>query len=234
MRYTWLILDADGTLLDFVQAERIALERTPQDLELAIPSTFVSVYEEINADLWARFEQGWIAARDVRQQRFQAVFERLQIDADADAFSEAFLQNVIRESVFEQGAEQVLAHLRGRVGLLLLTNGFSDVQRARIERMGLKAAFDHVIISEEVGVAKPDPAIFDLALARMGDPDRGSVLVVGDSLASDILGGRNSGLDTCWYNPRDEPAQETITPTYTIRRLDELYSLIAPGGPVDA
>lgn len=226
MTYAWLILDADGTLLDFTRAERLALDRTPEDLGLMVPPGFVAMYESVNVELWASFEQGRIRAKDVRHRRFQEVFRRLGLMGDPDEFSEAFLQNVIHESVFVQGAEQLLTDLRGRVRLLLLTNGFSDVQRARIKRLGLESAFDHVIISEEVGVAKPDPGIFELALERMGRPERERVLVVGDSLASDILGGRNSDLDTCWFNPDRQPCPVELSPTYEIASLDDLPGLL--------
>ncbi len=233
-RYSWLILDADGTLLDFEAAERRALKRTPEEIGLTVPPAFQETYASVNAELWGAFEQGRIGAWDVRTRRFREVFRRLRLEADPDRFSESFLRNVIHGSTFMHGAEQLLTDLRGRVRLLLLTNGFSDVQRARIERLGLESAFDHVIISEEVGVAKPQRAIFDLALEQMGQPERGSVLVVGDSLASDILGGLSSDLDTCWFNPDREPCPTELRPTYEIVSLEALPSLLGLCEPFDA
>jgi 2-haloacid dehalogenase len=226
MRCSWLILDADGTLLDFAAAERWALEHTPEDLGLNVPPAFEATYASVNAELWSAFEQGQIGARDVRTRRFKEVFRRLRLEGDPDTFSESFLQNIIHGSTFMHGAERLLARLHGCIGLVLMTNGFSDVQRARIDRLGMGTVFDHVIISEEVGVAKPQRAIFDLALERIGQPDRNSVMIVGDSLASDIQGGINSGLNACWFNPKRQVCPAEFAPTYEIASLDALTSLL--------
>jgi 2-haloacid dehalogenase len=108
----------------------------------------------------------------------------------------------------------------------VLTNGLADVQRPRIASSSLAGVVEHIVISEEVGAAKPDPAIFAVALARMGAPDPRDVLLIGDSLSSDIAGGVAAGLDTCWFNPRAMPRGNGPVPTYEIRRLEELLPLI--------
>ncbi|MCK5584578.1 YjjG family noncanonical pyrimidine nucleotidase, partial [Candidatus Bipolaricaulota bacterium] len=199
--YTWLILDADGTLLDFRRAEAVALGRTPVQMKLQVPGDFCDIYHAINDSLWREFEAGVLRTHEVRTERFMRVFEKLGIAADSNAFSDAFLENIIRESTFIDGAEHLLARLENRIGLVLLTNGFADVQRARIARLGLGDTFGCVIISGEVGVAKPDRAIFEIAFERMGQPDKANVLIIGDSLSSDIQGGADYGIDTCWFNP---------------------------------
>ena len=154
--YTWLILDADGTLLDFRRAEAVALGRTAVQMKLQVPGDFCDIYHAINDSLWREFEAGVLRTHEVRTERFMRVFEKLGIAADSNAFSDAFLENIIRESTFIDGAEHLLARLENRIGLVLLTNGFADVQRARIARLGLGDTFGCVIISGEVGVAKPD------------------------------------------------------------------------------
>ena len=228
--HSWLIFDADGTLFDFHYAEAIALEKTPADMGLQVPADFCEIYHAINDALWRRFEAGGLRAQDVRAERFKQLFERLSIAGDSDAFSEAFLKNLIRETTFLAGAKELLEKLRNRVGLLLLTNGFANVQHARITRLGLEETFDHVIISEEVGVAKPDRAIFDIAFERMGCPDKGSVLIVGDSLSSDIHGGADYGIATCWFNPDQVSNTTGIKPTYEIRHLSEVADLLVRTG----
>jgi FMN phosphatase YigB (HAD superfamily) len=107
-----------------------------------------------------------------------------------------------------------------------MTNGFADVQHARIRRLGLEGVFDHVIISEEVGVAKPDPGVFDIAFERMGNPDKARVLMVGDSLSSDIVGGFHYGIDTCWFNPDGLANLTGNIPTYEIRHIHELLGFL--------
>lgn len=224
--YAWLILDADGTLLDFQRAEAAALGKTLIQMGLQSPGNFSDTYHAINDSLWREFEAGILCAHEVRTQRFMRVFEELGIAGDSNAFSEAFLKNVIHESTFIDGAESLLARLEKRVGLVLLTNGFADVQRSRIARLELADAFDHVIISEEVGVAKPDRAIFEIAFERMGRPDKAHVLIIGDSLSSDIQGGLNYGIDTCWFNPDQRVNTTRVKPTYEIGHLNDVAELL--------
>ena len=227
-RYDWVLLDVDGTLLDFRCAETFALEATPIELGLSVPKSFLSGYHDINDGLWQQFESGVLGARDIRVQRFKRLFETLGLAGDPDAFSEAYLKNLSKYSTFIDGAERLLAELNGRFGLVALTNGFADVQHARIARLGLEGVFDHVIISEEVGVAKPDPGVFDIVFERMGHPAKDVVLMVGDSLSSDIRGGASYGIDTCWFNPDKSSNKTSIKPTVEIARLDELTDLLIP------
>lgn len=225
-RYSWLILDADGTLLDFRHAEAVALDKTPIQMGLQVPVDFHATYHAINDSLWREFESGGLLAHQVRNKRFIRVFESLGISGDANAFSDAFLNNIIQESTFIDGAESLLLRLKNHIGLVLLTNGFADVQHARIARLGLGDMFGHVIISEEVGMAKPDPSIFEIAFEKMGRPRQADVLIIGDSLSSDIRGGADYGIDTCWFNPDQLTNMTNIKPTYQIRRLHEITKLI--------
>lgn len=226
-RYTWLLFDADGTLFDFQHAEAIALASTPRQMGIVVPSSFAETYHQINASLWEKFEAGELRAHDVRTQRFQQLFEALGIPEDSAPFSEAFLKNLINASSFLAGAEALLAYLKQGYRLALLTNGFADVQHARIARLGVERLFDPIIISEEVGVAKPDPAIFDLALEKMANPAKPTVLMIGDSLSSDIRGGLNAGIDTCWLNLDSIRNDSDIKPTHEIHSLSELLPLLA-------
>ncbi|MEE8593673.1 MAG: YjjG family noncanonical pyrimidine nucleotidase [Candidatus Bipolaricaulota bacterium] len=224
--YTWLILDADGTLLDFRRSEAAALDKTPAQMGLQVPGDFCDTYHSINDSLWREFEAGVLRAHEVRTKRFMRVFEELGIAGDSNVFSEAFLKNVIQESTFIDGAESLLARLKNRIGLVLLTNGFADVQRARIAQLGLGDTFDHVIISEEVGVAKPERAIFEIVFERIGRPNKANVLIVGDSLSSDIRGGSEYGIDTCWFNTDQRTNATAIEPTYEIGHLNEVAELL--------
>lgn len=226
-RYTWLLFDADGTLFDFQRAEAIALEKTPSQMGVGVPADYAKTYHRINDSLWSTFEAGGLSASDVRIERFRLLFEELGLIGDSFAFGEAFLSNLIQESTFLADARKLLDQLKQRFQLALLTNGFASVQHARITRLGLDGLFNPVIISEEVGVAKPDPAIFDIALKGMGCPDKANVLMIGDSLSSDIRGGSNAGIDTCWFNPSSNINDTDVTPTYEIRLLSDLPALLA-------
>jgi len=225
-QYAWLIFDADGTLFDFEHAEAMALTNTPRQLNLAVPAVFSQAYHRINNGLWKRFEAGELLAHDIRRERFSQLFEELELAGDSHAFGEAFLDNLVNETMFLEGAEALINHLKGSYRLAILTNGFASVQHARISRLGLRDLFHPIIISEEVGAAKPDAAVFDIALRKMGDPDKDKVLMIGDSLESDIHGGSNAGIDTCWFNPSSQPNPTSIHPTYEIQRLHELHALL--------
>ena len=225
--YTWLLFDVDGTILDFQGAEDIALRTTPSKMDVVMPANYASTYHKINASLWKDFEAGTLSAQDVRTKRFHLLFEALGIVSDSHVFSEGFLKNLIAASEFFEDTKQVIKRLKAQFQLALLTNGFADVQHARIVRLGLEELFDPIIISEEVGVAKPDPAVFDIALEEMGSPDRASVLMIGDSLSSDIRGGANAGIDTCWLNPASNANETDVVPTYEIKHLRELFSLLS-------
>ena len=224
--YSWVLLDADGTLFDFRHAEAAALELTPAQMGISVPADYIATFHEINHFLWQSFEAGALTARDVRIRRFERVFQALDLPGDPYAFGEAYLQNLIKESTFLEGAERFLRCAREMAGLALLTNGFADVQHARIKRLGLDDVFEHVIISEEVGSSKPHHGVFDVAFERMGQPDKRTVLMLGDSLTSDIRGGSDYGIDTCWFNPQRCINPTDIEPTYEVRDLDDALDIL--------
>ena len=114
------------------------------------------------------------------------------------------------------------------VSLALVTNGLSEVQRARIDRLGLGRYFGVIAISSELGTAKPAPAIFEIALAGFGAPAKSSALMVGDSLTSDIQGGRNAGIATCWYNPQRRPGSRDGLVDHEIATHDALLAFVRP------
>ena len=116
--------------------------------------------------------------------------------------------------------------LKGHAKLGIITNGFTELQQIRLEATGLDHYFDVLVISEEVGVAKPHPDIFDHALELMGNPPREHVLMVGDNPDSDIVGGINAGLDTCWLNTHRRTAPAGIRPKYEVSSLEDLERLL--------
>jgi 2-haloacid dehalogenase len=110
--------------------------------------------------------------------------------------------------------------------MMIITNGLADVQRPRFARSAIGDCFADLVISEEVGAAKPHNRIFDIAFEKMQFPKQDEVLIIGDSLSSDIEGGNNYGIDTCWFNPQREPGNEEVEPTYEITALGELLGLV--------
>jgi len=228
-RYRWILVDLDGTLLDFHRAESGALRQTADEFEISLSKEAVASYAAINAALWKDFEQGTITALGIRNVRFARWLDALGIEREATALSKRFLQLLVEHSTFLEGAEDLLNSLRESVHMALITNGFADVQRGRVSRFALDRWFDPILISEELGLSKPNPGIFEVALQRMGNPAKQDVLILGDSLSSDIRGGAEFGIDTCWFNPEQSANNSDVVPTYEIRRLCEVSSIIETG-----
>ena len=226
MKYKWLLFDADGTVFDYDRAEAFALRKTFEERQLEFKVKYAEIYRRINAQIWLDFEAGRIAQERLRTRRFELLFDALGISCDPGEFSRLYLGYLAQGTDLVDGAEDVLESLSGRVGLLVVTNGIADVQRARFARSSVGRYFSDVVISEEAGTAKPDPAFFEVAFSRMGHPRKEDVLIVGDSLSSDIQGGLNYGIDTCWFNPQGKANGSEVVAHYEIRELKELLLLV--------
>lgn len=226
MKYEWLLFDADGTLFNYDLAEDKALRGTYAEFGLAYDPRHGEAYRRINRQVWLDFEQGKITAEALRARRFALLFEAMGITADAPEFSTLYLIHLSRASDLLPGAEEVLRRLHGRCRMVVITNGLKEVQRPRLSSSPIAGLFDAVAVSDELGVAKPDPRFFDAVFAQIGSPPREKVLVIGDSLTSDIQGGNNYGLDTCWFNPLGKPPDPRIPAHYEIRALAQLLDLL--------
>lgn len=228
-KYKWYLFDADGTLFDYDGAEATALKRTFEEFELGYGPTFAQTYRRINAEIWSEFEQGRISQSRLRTRRFELLFESLQVECNPETFSTTYLRNLAEGSELIEGAEEVVRTLRDQATLMIITNGLADVQRPRFASSTIGDCFVDLVISEEVGEAKPGQKIFDVAFEKMHYPKKEEVLIVGDSLTSDIQGGNNYGIDTCWFNPGQKPSDGTVKATYQIADLHELLSLEEAG-----
>lgn len=226
MPYSTVLFDLDHTLLDSHESERLAYAHTMGTITLDDPDAHFERYVTINQSMWRAVEAGELQPADVRHLRFERFAAELALDADPHAMADAFVHGLGAHGDLYDGAREVLDTLAEHAVLALVTNGLGDVQRARIERLGLERYFRVVTISGEVGVTKPRPEIFDLTFDALGDPDRAGSLMVGDSLTSDIRGGRDFGIDTCWYNPGGVERADSDRVTYEIRHLAELVRIV--------
>jgi len=225
MKYKWLMFDADGTLFDYYQAEENALRLTFEQLGYPFEAEHISTYRQINEKIWLEFEQGKIDQVRLRTRRFELLFEAINIQADAQAFSAQYLVNLSNRTDLMAGAEELVQALAEKCNLAIITNGLADVQRPRFKQSPIYPYIKAIIISEEVGAAKPNPQIFEVAFAEMNHPAKDEVLIIGDSLTSDIQGGINYGIDTCWFNP-DGKSNGQLACTYEISQLKQLLPLL--------
>ncbi|HET91642.1 MAG TPA: noncanonical pyrimidine nucleotidase, YjjG family [Chloroflexi bacterium] len=230
MSYQWLLLDADGTVLDYDSAEAAALEKAFTQAGHPYRPAYRQVYRQINGEMWQLYERGELSPDEVKVRRFQHLFAEIDVVIDPHVFSRIYLAHLAEEAEFIPGARALLETLHGQIGMVIITNGLGDVQRRRFSKSGVEKYVMDVVISDEVGASKPDSRIFDVAFERMGNPRREEVLIVGDSLTSDIGGGSAYGIDTCWYNPvgRERPADAAIC--YEIKALSELEAILTGKG----
>ncbi|NGZ75575.1 YjjG family noncanonical pyrimidine nucleotidase [Saccharibacillus alkalitolerans] len=226
-KYRYILFDADDTLLDFRRCEREALAGALDEAGFGLAfDECLACYSAINRGLWLDYEQNRITQRELRSERFRRMFKQLGIGSDPEAFGAVYLRHFAGGSFLTPDALAVCDALKPSFDLSILTNGIRDVQFSRIYGSELKDHFDHIVVSDDVGFAKPAPEIFDYALKRIGCPDKSQALIVGDSLSSDIRGGHNYGIDTCWYNPERLENGSGIAPTYEIAELTELPELL--------
>jgi 2-haloacid dehalogenase len=224
-KYTWLLFDADDTLFDFPKAEANALKWTLEQAGLPFQPEFFSLYAQANQRVWKEFERGEVTSQELRVKRFRLFFDEARLSADPETVSPLYLRNLALGADLLPGAEKVIHTLKDRFHLALVTNGLMDVQRPRLERSVLRGAFEQIFISEEMGAAKPSRAYFDAVFQALGQPARETVLIIGDSLTSDMQGGVDYGLPTCWYNPTGKTT--TLPVTYQITQLEELLPLLS-------
>ena len=230
MPYQWLLFDADGTLFDYDAAESSALRNAFRIERLAFSPDIESAYQQINKQLWKDFEQGKVSSLDLRVQRFEQLFMQFKLSIDPHPFSRLYLACLAQSSQLIDGAQELIFQLRAQgYHLAIVTNGIADVQRSRLGASAIAGCFEGLFISEELGSVKPAPAYFAAVFQQIGNPPKADVLVIGDSLSSDIRGGQTYQLDTCWYcsNPASAPALPAdLQPTYTIHTLAEIHALL--------
>ncbi|WP_455812401.1 pyrimidine 5'-nucleotidase [Pseudomonas graminis] len=216
--WDWILFDADDTLFHFDAFA--GLQRLFQQYDVQFSRADYDDYQAINKPLWVDYQNGAISALQLQHQRFESWAAKL--DVTPQDLNSGFLNAMAEICTPLAGAVDLLNALKGRVKMGIITNGFTALQQARLERTGFLGVFDLLVISEQVGYAKPHPAIFDYALNQMGNPPRERVLMVGDNPDSDILGGINAGFATCWLDVDGRAQPEGINPTWQVTSLKEL------------
>ena len=205
MRYPVVFFDADDTLFDFEKTKQVALDALFVEAGFPRSEALTATYERINQQLWQELEQGRVAPATLKVERFARFCTATGLAGDPEWLSTRYLQRLSQGTDLLPGAEQLVQTLHGSVRLALITNGLQAVQRPRFAQSPLCKCFEVIVVSEEVGIAKPNPEIFRITWEQMGCPELSGILMVGDSLASDIQGGVNFGIATCWYNPNQLP-----------------------------
>ena len=226
-RQRWSIfLDLDNTILDFSKAERIALTQTLTERGVTVTEAVLLRYRDINIYCWEQLEDGKMARDEVLRRRFEMLFEELGLSCDGQEATERYEGLLHFGHWFIPGAEELLKTLAPLHDLYLASNGVASVQHSRIASAGIEPYFKGIFISEELGAVKPQREFFEACFARIPGFDPARALMVGDSLTSDIRGGINAGIRTCWFNPGHKPERDDIKADYLFHTLSELPTLL--------
>ena len=227
IRYDVLLCDADNTIFDFNKAEENAFAIACACVGLEADEALLAIYSRINEALWKLLEQGGITQKVLRVRRFEEFLEAIgRSDLDAQAMSEAFVDGLGRQSVPIDGAVEAIARWSAMLPVIIVTNGIAKVQHGRMETSEVRHYIRGMVISEEVGAAKPDPRMLEVGMEMAGVADKRRALMLGDSLSSDIAAAANAGVDACWYNPHGAKNTKKLPVRYEIRSLDEVDAIL--------
>lgn len=227
MKYEIIIFDADETLFDFKKSERDAFKNTMLEFDIKYDENHhLKIYQGINIAIWKEFEQGVITHEKLKVERFKRLSDSLNAGFDEIQFASSYMKHLSNASFLYSDSIDLVESLHKDYRLTIITNGLKDVQDNRIRKSIIAKYFEDIVVSEEVEVSKPDPKIFERALNNIKHTDKSKVLMVGDSLTSDIQGGINFGIDTCWFNPNKIANKTEIKPTYEISNFIQLKDIL--------
>lgn len=225
MKYTTIFFDLDNTLLDFHKAEHSAAEKLFAAFGLPNDDGTIKRYSEINLSYWKRFEKGEIEKSEIFVNRFITFTEELNKSCDCEKMAEMYMDFLSGEHPKIDGADEILSYLKQKgYYLYATTNGHRITQNRRIKEAGFDRFFDGVFLSEAIGHQKPEREYFEYILENIPITDKGEILIIGDSQSSDILGGINIGIDTCWFNIFNE--EKKYPSKYEIRSLEEIKNIL--------
>lgn len=226
-RIKYVLLDVDDTLLDFGWAERNALTKAFAEFGIELDDREISEYSEINSRQWEKLERGELTREQILVSRFEIFLEWLGIDdVNGMALQLRYEKLLGIGHKFIDGAEELLGCLYGEYELFIVSNGTASVQAGRLKSAGIGRYFKNIFISEEIGFDKPKKEFFDACFEQIPDFEREKAIIVGDRISSDITGGVNAGIKTCWFNPKYAENNTEISPDYEIHNLSELPELL--------
>ena len=225
-----ILWDIDGTLLNFEEAEKHAIRACFAQFGLGeCTAHMLADYSGINRVYWQKLERGEMTKPEILIGRFATFFEKYGLDVScAPAFNAQYQVSLGDTVCFNPNGLEVVTALQGKVKQYAVTNGTKVAQQRKLERSGLEQLLDGVFISEDLGIEKPGIGFFHRVWERIGPYDPDEVMIVGDSLTSDIQGGNNAGILCCWFNPSGKAIPNNLRIDHDIRDLSELLPLCSP------
>ena len=238
MNYKLVLIDLDDTLFDYPKTEKTAFRNTFEELGFFVESKLSNDkkeeiyekikdrYKDVNLQLWKDLEKGAVDKDRLKVVRFEKIIEEFDLKYNPYEMSELYLKK-LGEGIFPfEATEKLCEYLHSKYKVGIVTNGIKEVQHSRIENSKIAKYIDKIIISDEVGVNKPDKRIFEYAMNYFEIMDKSEVIMIGDSLGADIKGGQNAGIDTCWVNLRNNVNDTGIVPKYEVNKLEKLFEIL--------
>lgn len=221
-----IFFDLDDTIFDFHKAEAVAVSKTLAEQGVNPTEQTVERYSEINASMWKRLEKGEMTREEVLVKRFEQLFLELGVECNAVETRKKYEHNLSIGHFFVDGAYELLENLFKEYDLYLVSNGTFKVQEGRLNSSGIKKFFKEIFISEKLGYVKPQKEFFDAVFSKIHDFNADESIIIGDSLSSDIKGGNNAGIKTCWFNPKHLKNTTDAIVDYEIHNLNEIYKVL--------
>ncbi len=217
-----ILFDIDDTLLDFGDAERSALKLTLTRFGVDPTDGIIRRYSEINASCWRRLESGELTHSEVKTERYRILFDEIGVKASPEEVTKFYESRIPFEHKKIEGAAEILEYLFPKYTLIAASNGTGTTQRKRLRDSGFDRYFRDIFISSEVGATKPKKEFFDAIFGKYPDIKREETAIVGDSLTSDVTGGKNAGIMTVWYNKKGTVGIPDPIPDVTVNSLEDL------------
>lgn len=226
--YDWLLFDADDTLFDFSAASLKAISETLVQFGIEQHAKYLRLYEALNDVMWFRGDKGELTQQEITQERFRHFLAAIgREELHASVLNTYYIQALAKQGILLDGALETVQTLHAAgYRMAVVTNGVASVQHGRFSGNPITPYFERIFISEELGVRKPSPDFFAAVRRELGIEQPRRVLVIGDSLHSDILGGNLANFDTMWYNFKLEETSDEITPRYQVQSYRQLLEVL--------
>ena len=225
----FIYFDLDDTLMDFTNASRRAFARLMEHYQLSGEMISYELYQIGNHKTWLDFEQNKISSHELRSLRFKRFLTAINSNRILNPFelNQTYIFYLIEETSLISGAAELIQFFNGKIPMGILTNGLKEAQRPRLLKAEVYSFFKEVIVSDEIGISKPNPAIFDFAKQKAGNISTDAILLIGDNPYTDIQAAQKAGFRAAWYNPDNKALPEGIDPVLTIDRLVEIIPFFA-------
>ena len=221
-----VLLDLDNTLIDFNECARHSIIKSFEKHGFTYTEETFKTFIAENVKIWKRLEKGEITKSDLRANRWNIILGKLGIDYDGTIIEEEFEKGVAQGAYAVEGAYELLDYLYPKYELYIVSNGFRFVQESRLKIGDFRKYFKEIFLSEDIGIQKPAKEFFDYCFEKLGNPKKEDVVLIGDSISADIIGGLNYGIDSVWFNKNDDELPENIKPSYIVKHLDEIQNIL--------